>query len=148
MKNDFLTSWEGGETNGKDFFNYIYQYKFNWYARLTGMNKIMLVTLITGLLICGPAAGDKKARNAAMVGGGVGLVTGGVSGAAKGALLGGGAGALASDDKGSKTNKYAGRGAAVGAGVGLVTDGFSGAAKGALYGGAAGAVTGRYKDKK
>ena len=87
------------------------------------MDKAIIVTLIAGLLICIPAhAGDKKTRNAALVGGGVGLVTGGVSGAAKGAVLGGG--------------------------VGLVTGGVSGAAKGALYGGATGAVTGRYKDKK
>ena len=113
------------------------------------MIKTMIITLIAGVLLCISAhAGDKKTRNASMVGAGVGLVTDGVSGAAKGALIGGGAGALASKDKGDKTNKYAGRGAAVGAGVGLVTDGVSGAAKGALYGGAAGAVTGRYKDKK
>ena len=64
------------------------------------MDKAMIVTLVAGLLICIPAhAGDKKTRNAALVGGGVGLVTGGVSGAAKGAVLGGGAGALASNDK-------------------------------------------------
>jgi len=113
------------------------------------MTKTMLVIIIAGLLLCMSAqARDKKTRDAALVGAGVGLITDGVSGAAKGAVLGGGAGALASKDKGDRTNKYAGRGAAVGAGVGLVTDGVSGAAKGALYGGAAGAVTGRYKDKK
>ncbi len=113
------------------------------------MTKTMVIMLISGLLLCiSVHASDKKSRNAAIVGAGVGLVTDGVSGAAKGALIGGGAGALASNDKGDKTNKYAGRGAAVGAGVGLVTDGVSGAAKGAVYGGAAGAVTGQYKDKK
>lgn len=113
------------------------------------MTKIMVIVFVSGLLFCIPVhARDKTTRNAALVGAGVGLVTDGVGGAAKGALIGGGVGALASDDKGKKTNQYAGRGAAVGAGVGLVTDGVSGAAKGALYGGAAGAVTGRYKDKK
>ena len=67
------------------------------------VNKAAIAILISGLLICLPAqSASKKTRNAAAVGAGVGLVTGGVSGAAKGAVLGGGAGAVAASERGDK----------------------------------------------
>ena len=99
------------------------------------VSKLSIAILVSGLLICFPAqSASKKTRNAAAVGAGVGLVTGGVSGAAKGAVLGGGAGAIAASDKGDKAREKGKKGAAIGAGVGLLTDGVSGAAKGAVYG--------------
>ena len=95
----------------------------------------MVLTLV--IFVSPPVeASKKKTRNAALVGAGVGLITGGGSGALKGAVIGGGVGALASSDKGDKSRKYSKNAAAVGAGVGLLTDGVGGAAKGAIYGAA------------
>ena len=113
------------------------------------MSRILCLILAVCMAWSLPAdAASKKTKNAAAVGAGVGLVTGGASGAAKGAVIGGGAGAYANADKGDKAKKKAKQGAAVGAGVGLVTGGVSGAAKGAVYGGASGALYGEHKDKK
>ena len=121
---------------------------FIW--ELNVVKKSIIFAIVGILLLCQlqAQAGSKRTRNAALVGGGVGLVAGGVSGAAKGATISGGAAALTSDNKGKNTKKKAKQGAAVGAGVGLLTGGVSGAAKGALYGGATGAIVGEHKDKK
>jgi len=56
------------------------------------MKKSMIFVIVGILLFCQlqAQAGDKRTRNAALVGGGVGLVAGGVSGAAKGATIAGG----------------------------------------------------------
>jgi len=120
------------------------------YREETYMFKLISLILVLVMLASISAeAGNNKTRNGALVGAGLGLVTGGgAGGAAKGALIGGGVGALASSDKGDKSRKYARNAAAVGAGVGLLTDGAGGAAKGAVYGAAAGALVGRHKDKK
>ena len=67
------------------------------------MIRILCVILAGGLLLSLPAdAASKKTKNAAAVGAGVGLVTGGVSGAAKGAVYGGASGAMYGEHKDKK----------------------------------------------
>jgi hypothetical protein len=91
---------------------------------------IFFIFLISLYYLIPAQAADTRTRDAAIIGGGVGLIAGGASGAVKGALVGAGAGALTSKKKGDRTDKYAARGAAAG---GLLTGGgVSGAAKGAL----------------
>ena len=84
------------------------------------MNKSMALILAATILAWLPPADarDTRTRDAAIIGGGVGLIAGGGSGAAKGALVGAGAGSLTNKNKGDRTDKYAARGAAAGAGVG------------------------------
>lgn len=111
---------------------------------------LVLATTLTALAVPASAHAYKRSertRNAAILGAGVGLLTGnGIKGAIGGAVIGGGLGAVTERGwRGHRAREGAKTGAVLGAGLGLLTgNGIDGAIKGAVVGGAGGAILGRY----
>ena len=117
------------------------------------MQAIMLKTTLAVALTMAlalPAHAERKA-NGALIGAGIGILSGnGVKGAIKGAVLGGGI-AAATDNgrKGYKAREGAKKGVVLGAGIGLLTSGsVEGAVKGAVAGAAGGAILGHSSSKR
>lgn len=116
----------------------------------TFIRAIVLAATVAALAVPASAHAYKRSdrtKNAAILGAGIGLLSGnGIKGAIGGAVIGGGVGALTENGrKGRKAVKGAKKGAVLGAGLGLLSgNGIDGAIKGAVVGGAGGAILGRY----
>lgn len=113
----------------------------------TSFSRYMLLAATVAALAVPAAAHASRTKNAAILGAGIGLLSGnGIKGAIGGAVIGGGVGALTENGrKGRKAVRGAKKGAVLGAGLGLLSgNGIDGAIKGAVVGGAGGAILGRY----
>lgn len=104
------------------------------------------------LLVCvanKPASAQtKREKRGAIIGGALGLLTGGgLGGIIKGGVIGGALGAATSEGKaGRHARRSARTGAEIGGGLGLLTGGsLDDALKGAVIGGAAGSIYGAHK---
>ncbi|WP_168929205.1 hypothetical protein [Crenobacter intestini] len=108
-----------------------------------GISRTLLVLLTSVTLAMPAVAHASKVSRGAILGAGVGLLTGnGLKGAIGGAVVGGGLGAVGQKGyKGHKARQGAKTGAVLGAGLGLLSgNGIEGALKGAVIGGAGGAL--------